>query len=344
MQKAVLLVFALINWVSVCSQTLGGSSVFNFLKLSNTPQLTALGGINISQLTGDIGLSFHNPALLRPTMHAQVNTVFNSLPGSVKNYFAQGGYYLNKAQTTLAGSINYFGYGTIAQTDASGNVLGDFRPSDYVLQVSAARSYASNWNYGASLKFIYSNYGAYRSSGLALDAGLTYTDSAGLWQAALVLKNMGTQLKAYNGTSKDDLPFDLQLGITKKLAKAPLSFSLSLHQLHRFDIRYNDTAFNNENGYAEGAGKGHFFDKLLRHMVFSTQLFVTDNVELSAGYNYLRRKEMNTGNAGNGLNGFSIGVGILVKKIKIRYARSYYQPNQANNQFGLSISFSKLSL
>jgi hypothetical protein len=46
------------------AQTLGGSSVFNFLKLPHTPQLTALGGINVSHPSNDIGLAFNNPALV----------------------------------------------------------------------------------------------------------------------------------------------------------------------------------------------------------------------------------------------------------------------------------------
>jgi hypothetical protein len=78
-------------------------------------------------------------------------------------------------------------------------------------------------------------------------------------------------------------------------------------------------------------------------MVFSTQLFISDKVEISAGYNYLRRKELNTGNAGNGLNGFSLGLGILIKKLQLRYARTYYQNNQTNNQLGISFSFNSFS-
>ena len=67
------------------------------------------------------------------------------------------------------------------------------------------------------------------------------------------------------------------------------------------------------------------------------QLFIGDKVEISAGYNHLRRKELNIGNAGNGLNGFSLGAGVLFRKLQIRYARSYYQNNTAWNQFGLNL-------
>ncbi len=343
MQKDYLLAFFTFFVVGARAQTLGGNSVFNFLKASNSPQLTALGGINISQQTQDIGLSFHNPALLRSSMHTQTQVVFSAYPGAVRNYHLLTGYQVKQWQTNFALGINYFNYGSTAQTDAAGNILGEFHPADYVVQVMASRRYLQKWFYGTTLKFIYSSYGAYRSSGVAMDAGVNYYDTAQFLQIGLVIKNMGLQIRSYDGTTRDDLPFDLQMGISKKLAKAPLQFSLNLHHLHQFDIRYNDVVFDSTNGFSPNAKKNFFFDKLFRHMVFSTQLFISDKVEISAGYNYLRRKELNTGNAGNGLNGFSLGLGILIKKLQLRYARTYYQNNQTNNQLGISFTFNSFS-
>lgn len=320
------------------SQTLGGTSVYNFLKLSNTPQLTGLGGINISNQSNDIGLVFNNPALLRPSMHTQANFVFNSLYAGIRNYHVLAGFRSEPWKTNFAAGVNFFSYGSVTETDASGNQMGQFRPTDYVVQLTASREYEERWHYGAAVKFIHSNYGQYRSTGLALDIGISYQDSAGLLQVSFVAKNMGTQLSAYSGTEKSDLPFDLQLGISKKLAKAPLQFSLTAHHLHQYDIRFQDTAFNNENGFDQNGKDGHFtFDKIFRHIVLSVQCYVTDKVELSVGYNHLRRQELNIGNAGNGLNGFSLGAGALFKKIQIRYARSYYQRNLSYNQFGLNL-------
>jgi hypothetical protein len=171
-----------------------------------------------------------------------------------------------------------------------------------------------------------------------MDVGITYIDSVNLWQASLVMKNMGAQIKQYQGSSSGDMPFDLQLGISKRLAHAPLQFSATFFQLHQFNTRYNDTLFNNDNGSDPGnKEKKYIFDKLFRHVVLAAQLYVGDKVEITAGYNYLHRKELNVGNAGNGLNGFSLGVGVLFKKIQVRYARSYYQNNSSYNQFGLNL-------
>ena len=338
MKTSLLILCFLLILTRANAQTLGGNTVYNFLKLSNTPQLTALGGINISNQTQDIGLAFNNPALLRPAMHTQTNMVFNSFYAGIKNYHLMSGYHAATLNTTFAIGINYFGYGSIAETDMTGNVLGNMRPADYVVQLSAARQYGERWHYGVTAKFIHSSYGIYRSSGVAMDVGVSYFDSAHLWQASLVAKNMGAQIKAYTGTTNGDLPFDLQLGISKRLAHAPLQFSLTVNQLHQFDTRYNDTLFNAETGLEQDSkGKKYIFDKFFRHVTLAVQLFVGDKIEVTAGYNYLRRKELNITNAGNGLNGFSMGVGVLFKKIQIRYARSYYQNNSSYNQFGLNL-------
>ncbi len=327
--------------IQLDAQTLGGSSVFNFLKLSNTPQLTALGGVNVSQTSNDVGLAFNNPALLKPSMHTQMNAVFNNFYGGIKVYHLSLGYRNTKLNTNFSWGLNYFGYGNISETDASGNVLGKFRPTDWVMQVSASRNYLEKWNYGATLKFINSNYGQYRSNGLAMDVGVLYHDSSKLFSASLIAKNMGFQLKKYDGTNADDLPFDLQIGLTKRLANAPFSFSITAQRVHQFDIRYNDTTFNNENGFANGSAKKFSFDKLLNHFVLATTIYAGDRVEVIAGYNFLRRKELNIGNAGNGLNGFSLGVGVLLGKLQIRYARAYYQNSSAYNQLGLNMQLNE---
>jgi len=304
--------------------------------MSNTPQLTGLGGINISNQTDDIGMAFHQPSLLRPSQHSQINLVFNSYFAGVKNFHLMSGYHYDKWKTTFGLGVNYINYGTITQTDPGGNILGELKPTDYVVQLSASRAYESNWYYGASLKFISSNYGIYRSNGIAMDIGISYYDTVHLIQASFAAKNMGSQIKAYENTAKDDLPFDLELGISKKLLKAPLQFSITAHHLQKFDIRYDDTAFNEVPGQDT---KSYTFDKLFRHFIFATQLTIEHRVELTLGYNYLRRKELNIGNAGNGLNGFSYSVGILIKKLQIRYGSAYFQNNRPYHQFGLNLKF-----
>ncbi|MEJ7767784.1 MAG: type IX secretion system protein PorQ [Chitinophagaceae bacterium] len=338
MFKLLLLLFFLSISSFIGAQTLGGNSIFNFLKLPNSPQLTGLGGINLSNLSNDIGLSFNNPALLRQAMHAQVSTVFNAMYAGIKNYHVMAGYRHQALETNFSLGLHYLDYGNLPQTDPAGNVLGNFRPGDYVIQVAGSRTYLSKWYYGATLKYISSNYGLYHSNGIALDAGVAYYDSSRLFQASLVMKNMGIQIKRYDGTQADGLPFDLEIGLTRRLSKAPIQFSITAHHLHQFNLFYNDTTFNNENGYNQGNKRNsQVFKKIFSHFIVASQFFVDDKIEITAAYNHLRRNELNLYNTTNGFNGFSLGVGILFRKLEIRYARAYYQNNTAYNQFGLNI-------
>lgn len=319
------------------AQTLGGNALFNFVKQPNCPQLSALGGVNVSNISIDIGLSFHNPSLLRREMSGKVNASFISMPASVKSYSLLSAFHAEKLGTTFSAGVNYFNYGTVPQTDPSGSILGNFRPNDYVVQFGAGRRYKENWNYGVTLKYIASQYGVYKSNGFAVDVGVTFWDSVKQFQASVVVKNMGTQLKAYDGDTRGELPFDLQAGITKRLAKAPLQFSLTAHNLHRYNIRYNDTIFLASEG-VEISNKKFTVDKLISHLVLAAQVFVNSRVELTAGYNFLRRKDLNVLNASNGLNGFSMGGGLLLKNLDVRYAAGFYQQNLVN-QIGINFSW-----
>lgn len=336
--KLIAAILLSLSFGRIAAQTLGGSTVFSFLDLPNNPQLTALGGINNSAITDDVGLSFHNPALLRPSMHGQINASFSTLYSGIRNYSCWAAMHSARWQTTFAAGVDYLDYGDVTQTDATGNILGDLRPADYVVQVAASRRYEKKWFYGVTLKFIHSAYGYYRSSGAALDVGLNYYDSVHLLQAGLTLRNMGVQLSPYPGTTRGDLPFDLTLGVTKRLAKAPIQFSFTAHHLQQFNIRYDDTTFSNYNGFDQN-NKGSSFtvDKLFRHIILAAQVFPEDRVEVTVAYNYLRRKELNIGQAGNGFTGFSFGLGVLLKKLQVRYARGFYTNTTGYNQFGLDL-------
>ncbi|MBZ5856682.1 type IX secretion system protein PorQ [Flavihumibacter profundi] len=312
-----------ITFSSANAQVAGGADVYNFLRLPVSALHTALGGENISVLSNDVTMGYQQPALLRPEMHQQLGFVFTSLPAGIKNIHFTGSMYSGSLSTSFAASVQYFSYGNIVQTDAAGNEDGEFKPKDFVAQVSASRRYAQHWFYGSAIKFIQSDYGMYKSNAMAMDIGVNYADSVGQWQVGLLMKNMGVQLTSYSGEGKENLPFDLQLGITKRLLKAPIQFSLTARELHRM-ILYS----------ADSSGS---FDKIMQHFVVATQFFIADKIELTAGYNHLKRRELSIANTANGLTGFSLGVGVLLPRLQLRYARAYQSNSKAYNQFGMNI-------
>lgn len=333
MIRSFLLIILLVISFVGNSQTLGGNTVFSFLKIPASPQLSALGGINVSAITKDIALAYHNPSLLNNEMDGQVQFAFQQLFRGIKNLHLVTGFHHEKWQTNFGLGINYLDHGKFNGTDASGNLTGDFRATDYVVQLSASRNYNPHIDYGIAVKFIHSKYAEFNSAGLAMDVGISYHDSSGV-QASIVLKNMGLQFKPYSGSEASGLPFDIQAGITKRLKKAPLQFSLTAHHLHRFDIFYNDSTLNIDNSFVS---KSSFANKLFRHLVFAVQVFPSKHLEITVGYNFLRRTELEVGGISNGLNGFSFGAGFSFRKIEARYSRSYYQHNKASSHLGINI-------
>lgn len=317
------------------AQTLGGQTAFNFLRLPPAPQAAATGGLNIAQQSNDLSLAFQNPALLSKSMHSHTAINFNRMYAGVTNQHWMLAYFHPRLQTSFATGIYYFDYGNIQQTDAAGNTIGAFRPRDFALQFSASKDYLEHWRLGVSIKYIVSNYLMYRSRAIAMDVGLLYRDTVNFLQVSVVANNMGAQLKAYD-LQTEELPFDLRVGVSKKLKNAPIQFSATYHHLQQFNILYNDLEFDAANQLPDQR-PGFNIKNLLQHFVIGAQVMVGERVELSAGYNFLRRTELNIPNAANGLNGFGMGVGVLLPKLHLRYARSYYQNNTALNQLGITL-------
>jgi hypothetical protein len=149
------------------------------------------------------------------------------------------------------------------------------------------------------------------------------------------MKNAGTQLRKYADASSEELPFEMQAGITQRLKGSPFMFSLTAQQMHRFNIRYADTSYNNTNGIVnKNTG---FPGKLIDHLVIGTTIELNERLAVDLGYNFLRRRELNTGGGSNGLNGFSYGMELKLKKFMFQFARANYQANTAYTQIGLTL-------
>ncbi|MET7001035.1 type IX secretion system protein PorQ [Chitinophaga defluvii] len=324
--------------ISATGQVLGGKHVFSFLDLPPAAQVTALGSVNVAQQNNDLSLTALNPALLRENMdmHLQVN--YAAYFAGVKYGHGMIGYHASGLNTTFAASMQYVNYGQVTHTDAAGNILGTFTPRDFTVQVSASRRYLEKWYYGMTMKFVHSRYQQYVSSGIGADVGIAYQDTARLMQIAVVAKNMGVQLRTYAYQEQEPLPFDLQVGISQRLRHVPLQLSATIHHIYQFDVRYADPAWDNGAiiNTANSAEGNNTFDKLFRHFVLAAQMEVGKYVELTASYNHLRRQELALDRQ-KGLSGFSAGIGVVTKKLQLRYARSWYQQATAFNQLGINI-------
>lgn len=334
--RSIFLCLFLLLALQSATQTLGGQAAYSFLKLSPSPLQNAVGGINTSLLQDDLSLAWHNPAFLRKGMENRMSANFQLFYAGLRTVHAQGAVYSRLLGAVVSAGIHYLPYGQTSLTDAAGNVLGNFNANDYVVQTSAGWKYLENWHYGVTFKYIHSAYGPYRSQAIAMDMGLNYLDTVSQLQIGFVAKNMGLQLQTYAGQG-EDMPFDLQLGITKRMVDGPFQFSLTAQRLHQFDLIYRDTTLS-ASGLNPGP-KDNFINNLFRHFVFAVQTFIGDRVDVGLGYNVLRRSELNLFNAANGLTGFSYGIGVHLKQLDFRYARSQYQSGTGTHQIGLQLQW-----
>ncbi|HJW18880.1 MAG TPA: PorV/PorQ family protein, partial [Flavisolibacter sp.] len=227
------LIILLSYGLKVKSQTIGGRQAFTFLNISPDPLLTGAGNINASYIATEVGLTANNPSLLNQEVNAQLLVSFTSFLKGVRSYSATGAHFHKKSNITFGGHINFIDYGSMTETDASGTAYGNFRPVDFVVQLEAARNYLENWSYGISLKLINSVYNQYKANGIAFDVGVLYKDTIHKFSASMLAKNMGFQVNGFAG-EKQDLPFDIQVGLTKILRNAPLGISLTAYHINQF--------------------------------------------------------------------------------------------------------------
>lgn len=329
------------------AQVTGGQRTMEFLRLANSPHISALGGTNIANADNDIAFALQNPALMRPELHNNIGLNYNAYYSGISIANMQYGYHVPKINTSFALGVQYLNYGNFTQTDNIGNQLGTFKANEFALSIAASRQYKDKWRYGATLKFANSTLFDKRSSALLLDIGVTYYDTNSLWMISAVAQNMGVVLSKYNpANTAEPLPFDLQIGISKRLKYVPLRLMTTIHHLYEWNIRYDnpaDVANSNLFGGQDTttAQESHFADKLFRHFVFGAELIIAKRLTATVAYNHLRRGELAVDDK-PGLAGFSFGLGVNLNKFQIHYARSYYHIAGAYNEFGINMSLNKL--
>ena len=329
------------------AQVTGGQFAFEYLRLSNSAHVSALGGMSVANPDDDIALALQNPAMMRPGLHNELELTYNSYYAGIAVMNLQYGWHAPTINTSFFLGVQYLNYGGFLQTDNLGNINGTFHANDYALTVGASRKYLEHWRYGADIKFANSNYTMATGTALLADVGVNYYDTASLFDFGIVAKNMGVQVVKYTqGLPAEPLPFDLQMGVSKRFKHLPLRLFATIHHLYEWDIRYDnpaDLAGTSSLGTSDTASdKGsHFGDKLFRHVILGAELTLGKRILLTFSYNDLQRRELAL-TTDPGISGFAFGLGINLNKFQIHYARTYYSVVGAYNEISLTMCLNKL--
>jgi hypothetical protein len=337
--KKILFTFYAINFIYVTAQAqTGGNNTYEFLNLSTSARVAALGGNILSVRDNDLNLAFQNPAVLDSSMSKTL--VLNYVP-----YFLDIKYgYVAYAQQykklgTFSAGIHYVDYGDFMRADVTGYRDGTtFGAKEYSFNLAFARPVYTRVSAGITLKVIYSSLEEFTSFGLAADLGIVYNNVKNNFGIAATLKNIGAQLSTYTPGNHEPIPFEIQLGTSYRLPKAPLRISLTLQHLEKFNLSYVNTNKSNETDPITGEIKEQkisLFEKIGRHVILGGEILVTQNLNLRIGYNYMRRKDLGL-ETRKGISGFSGGFGFRISKFHFSYGRAAYHLAGASNLFSVT--------
>lgn len=203
-------------------------STYEFLNLDQSPRAAALAGSFVANID-DPNVVFYNPA-----------GIYNLKNSPASFSFTKHLVEINSASLTysqevsdlgrFAAAVQYINYGDFTEADEFGNKTGNFGAGELAMMIGYANQLGENFNYGANVKFIYSGIADQSSSGVALDLGLQYVLLESGWSFGFSVLNLGSQMSTYFDKS-EDLPLDMKLGFSKKMAKVPLPFTVHLTEL-----------------------------------------------------------------------------------------------------------------
>ena len=276
-------------------------TVYNFLRLPVSAHAAALGGENISIDDDDPTLVFHNPALASNVADRSLNLNYMTYMEGVKVASAS----FVKAfreRATWALEAQYVDYGTMKHTTVDNEVLGDVSAKDIAVGGTFTYTLSDKIAGGVTAKFVSSSLAGYNSIGVAVDLGVNYLNPDLGLSLSAVARNLGGQLKAYEDDF-EKLPFDLQLGVSKRLGESPLRFSVTMTRLHDWD------------------------DKFINHFIFGAEAFLSDNIWLGGGINPRRSDDMKISDGESESShgaGFSLGGGLQLGRFKLQVAYGKY--------------------
>ncbi len=314
------------------------TTAYNFLNVPSSSHVYGLGGHNLTIIDDDINLVEQNPALLGPEFDHQVGLNYMRYIGDTNFAGLRYGQGVSEHGAFAVG-IQYFGYGNLQGAAIDGTQTGTFSASDIAFNVTYSHDISERLRGGITLKYLYSKYEEYTAGAVAVDLGINYYNPDNELSVSLVGKNLGGQVKKFN-EFKDNVPWDVQLGVSKMLGMAPIRLHLTAYDLRHWSVPYwKIEDVNNPN--SDLIEKESFGSNLLRHLVFAADILPTDNLYLGIGYNYRTRTDMATYKR-DFMSGLSVGAGLKVRAFGFGAAFARPHTGATTFMFNLTTSIGEL--
>ncbi|GHT26836.1 hypothetical protein FACS189432_02070 [Bacteroidia bacterium] len=289
---------------------------------------SALGGNNISIIENDLSLVYQNPGLLGQEMDRTVSASYLAYIADIGMGNVTFAKKLGERSSWGVG-FNYTNYGKMLETGQD-QIIGDLNASDIAGNIFFSRDLTEKIRGGVAAKLVYSNYEHTTAIGLGVDLGLSYYDPESNVSVGLAGKNLGRQIKSYE-EELTNLPWDIQLGFSKKISKAPIRYSIT-------GIYLNEWKFYNLQGEQDP-----FIKTFFKHWVLGVDFLPSDNLWIALGYNAKRGADLNL-TEGNKLAGFSVGAGLKVKAFSFGCSVGRYHPSATSFMLQVSTALSEMKL
>ncbi len=316
--------------VSVMAQQ--SEAAYKYLRFPASARVNALGGNNVSLVENDVSLVFQNPSLLGTEMNKNVNVTYMSYMADISMGSAVFAKNITPISAFAVGA-NYVSYGNFKGMDEGEVSTGDFNAKDIAINGMYSRDLTNKLRGGVTAKVLYSSYEQYTSTAIGFDVGLSYFVEKADFTLAVVAKNIGAQLSSYN-EKRLALPWDLQIGLTRKLSNAPIRISVTGQYLNQ----WNFDRVNAANQITDE--KQSFVPTLFKHFVFGVELLPSNSFWIGVGYNPKVHSDLKLQN-GNKMGGFNIGAGLKAKKVSVGFAIAQYYPSATSYQLSLTMDLSK---
>lgn len=316
---------------------LGGETTYQFLNLVSSPRQAALGGKVLTNVDYDVTQAIYNPSTINLDMDNQLAVNYSSYLGGINYGTAAYGYTYDRRNQTFHIGMTYINYGQFDGYDEQGLETGSFTGSEAALSIGHARQIGySDFYLGGNLKFITSTLEQYNSFGVAVDAGLLYINEDIEFQATLVVRNFGTQIKTYAGQN-EPLPFEVDFGMSQTLENVPVRWHLTFENLQKWPIGSpNPARAETDLEGNQTQEKVGFFNQVLRHTIIGAELFPEGGFQIRVGYNFRRSEELRIIDQRN-FSGISAGISLKINRMRFSYTHAKYTSAANANFFGLQI-------
>ena len=318
----------------------GGEEIYQFLNLSTSARQIALGG-EVLTLLDDVNQPIWNPSVINEDIDNKLSVNYTSYLAGINIGSLSYAKFVSRRFGVIHGSIKYIDYGSLIGADVLGNETGNFNASDIAISLGYSINIPNtNLFFGSNIRVINSSISNFTSTGISTDLAILYNNPYKPFVITLVARNLGTQIKTYNG-EKEKLPFTLALGGSYKLEHVPLKWYGTIDNLQKWDISVpnpsDQTTDLEGNVTEESVG---FIGNTMRHFVIGAELFPESALNVRIGYNFRRAAELKLQNART-FSGFSYGFGIKMNKLKLNYAYSKFHSASNASTFSLLLDLDR---